>query len=94
MEDIFVKSQWDTLWTFLQQGHPPLWVVLAVINGGFLLLWIFFKLTKDRPLRPATVGALRALLLFLNIAAIYRDETMNLLRSSVNYMPFLDKLRF
>jgi hypothetical protein len=89
MQDIFVKSQWDMLWTFLQQGHPPLWVVLTVINGGFLLLWIYFKLTKDRQLRPATVGVLRALLFFLNFAAIYRDETIRVIRPLLNNIPFI-----
>lgn len=92
MKDIFVTSQWDTLWTFLQQGRPALWVLLAVINGGFLLLWLYVKMVKDRPLRPASIGTLRALFLLLNIAIIYREETINILRSSVNYMPFLDHL--
>lgn len=80
MQDIFVLSQWDTLWAFLQHGRPPLWVLLAIVNGGFLILWIATRLVKDRPLRPATVHFRRAMFILLNIAVVFRDDTLNLLR--------------
>jgi hypothetical protein len=86
MRDIFVKSQWDTAWGFLHQGHPPLWMVLAVINGGFLLFWLYMKMVKDRPMRPASIHTMRVLFVVLNFAAVYRDETIRLVR------PFLSNL--
>ncbi len=92
MKDIFVKSQWDTFWAFLQQGHPPLWLLFLAVNGCFLLLLIYLKASKNRPLRPASVGALRALFILMNIGVLYHDETIRILRSSVDYMPFLDHL--
>ena len=92
MQNIFVESQWDTLWTLLQQGRPALWVLLAGVNGAFLVFWLFAKIVKDRPLRPATVGFLRVLFVLANTAIVFRDETATIIRSSVNYMPFLDHL--
>jgi hypothetical protein len=92
MQDIFVESQWDTLWTFLQQGSPALWVLLAAVNGAFLVFWLYAKIIKDRPLRPATIGFLRVLFVLANTAIVFRDQTVNIIRSSVDYMPFLDHL--
>ena len=92
MQDIFVESQWDTLWTFLQQGRPALWVLLAAVNGVFLVFWLYVKIFKDRPLRPATVGFVRVLFILANAGIVFREETVNIIRSSVNYMPFLDHL--
>ena len=92
MQDIFVASQWDTLWTFLEQGRPPLWMLLAGVNGAFLVFWVGAKMVKDRPLRPATVGMAKVLFVLANTAIVFRDETVNIIRSSVNYMPFLDHL--
>jgi uncharacterized membrane protein YfcA len=85
MEDIFVQSQWDTLLSYLKQGHPPLWVLLAAINGGFLAFWLFAKLVKDRPLRPATVHLMRFLFLVVNVALIFRDDTLRLVRPFLRY---------
>lgn len=87
MKEIFVESQWDTLWTFLQQGYPPLWILLAAVNGAFLLFWLFAKLVKDRPLRPATIGVLRALFFFLNVVMVFRDDTLRLVRPLFDYIP-------
>ena len=92
MRDIFVQSQWDTLWTFLQQGRPALWFLLVAVNGAFLVFWLYAKIVKNRPLRPATVGFMRVLYILANVAIVFRDETFNIIRSSVNYMPFLDHL--
>ena len=35
MQDIFVQSQWDALWAFLQHGRPPLWVLLAIVDQQY-----------------------------------------------------------
>lgn len=85
MQDIYVQSQWDTLLVYLQQGRPPLWVLLAIVNGGFALFWLSAKIAKDRPLRPATVGLARALFLFLNMAIVFRDDTMRIIRPWLSY---------
>ena len=85
MQDIFVQSQWDTLWVFLQHGRPPLWVLLAVVNGGFVAFWVYTKLVKDRPLRPATITFLRVLFIVLNAAVVFRDDTLRLARPFLRY---------
>lgn len=85
MQDIFVQSQWDTLWTYLKQGHPPLWVLLAVVNGGFLLFWIYGRATRKGPPRPASVNMMRALFVIANLAIIFRDDTLRILRPFLSY---------
>lgn len=85
MQDIFVQSQWDVLLTYLQQGRPPLWQLLAVVNGGLLAFWLYAKIVKDRPLRPATVHFMRVLFLCLNVAVIFRDDTLRILRPFLRY---------
>lgn len=86
MQDIFVQSQWDTLLTFLKQGRPPLWQILAVVNGGFLLLWIYLRIIRKRPMRPATIQTLRLLFVLLNAAVIFREDTLRLLRPFLSYI--------
>jgi hypothetical protein len=85
MQDIFMQSQWDTLWAFLQHGRPPLWVLLAIVDGGFVAFWIYARLAKDRPLRPATIGFLRVLFIFLNTAVVFRDDTLRIIRPLLRY---------
>jgi hypothetical protein len=85
MKDIFVQSQWDTLLAYLHQGHPPLWVLLAFVNGGFLALWVYSKLSRDRPLRRSTVNVARVLFALFNVAVIFRDDTLQLLRPFLRY---------
>jgi hypothetical protein len=85
MQEIFVRSQWDTLFTYLQQGRPPLWVLLAVVNGGFLAFWLYARITGDRPLRPATMSFMRGLIFFLNTAIIFSDDTLRMLRPFLRY---------
>lgn len=85
MQDIFMQSQWDTLLVYLKQGRPPLWMLLAVVNGGFLLFWLYAKIAKDRPLRPATVHFMRVLFLVLNVAVIFRDDTLRIVRPFLRY---------
>ena len=85
MADIFAESQWDTLVAYLQQGRPPLWILLAIVNGGFLLLWIYLRMVKNRPMRPASVHFLRLLFFAANIAVIFREDTLRLLRPFLRY---------
>jgi hypothetical protein len=85
MEQVFVQSQWDTLIAYLQQGRPPLWVLLAFVNGWFLVFWIYARVVKDRPLRPATVQTMRILFLITNVAAVFREDTLRLLRPFFRY---------
>jgi hypothetical protein len=85
MKDIFVVSQWDTLLAFLRQGHPPLWVLLAVVNGGLLAFWLYSKIGKNRPLRPATINMMRILFVILNTGLIFREDTLRLLRPFLRY---------
>lgn len=85
MQDIFVQSQWDMLLTYLQQGRPPLWQLLALVNGGLLAFWLYAKIVKDRPLRPATVHFMRMLFLCLNVAVIFRDDTLRIIRPFLRY---------
>jgi len=85
MQEVFVQSQWDTLIAYLQEGRPPLWVPLAIVNGGFLAMWLYAKIVKDRPLRPATVTFMRALFFVLNVAVIFSDDTLRILRPFLRY---------
>jgi hypothetical protein len=85
MEEVFVQSQWDTLIAYLQEGRPPLWVPLAIVNGGFLALWLYAKMVKDRPFRPATVTFMRALFFVLNVAVIFSDDTLRILHPFLRY---------
>ena len=85
MQDIFMQSQWDTLLAFLKQGRPPLWMLLAIVNGWFLAFWLYAKLARDRPLRPATVHIMRALILTFNGAVVFREDTLRLLRPFLRY---------
>jgi hypothetical protein len=86
MQDIFMQSQWDTLLTYLRQGRPPLWVLLCFVNGGFVLFWLYVRIVKDRPLRPATVSLMRVLFLVLNMAVVFRDDTLRMLRPFLQYL--------
>ena len=85
MEQVFVQSQWDTLIAYLQQGRPPLWVLLAFVNGWFLVFWIYARVVKDRPLRPVTVQTMRILFLITNVAAVFREDTLRLVRPFFRY---------
>ena len=85
MDEIFVRSQWDTILAFLRLGQPPLWVLLAIVNGWFLAFWLYAKLARDRPLRPATIYIMRALILTFNVAVIFRDDTLRLVRPFLRY---------
>jgi hypothetical protein len=85
MEQVFVQSQWDTLIAYLQEGYPPLWVPLAIVNGGFLALWVYAKIGRDRPMRPATVTMMRVLLLLLNVMVIFSDDTLRILSPLLSY---------
>ena len=85
MDEIFVQSQWDTLLAFLRQGQPALWVLLALVNGWFLAVWCYAKLARDRPLRPATIHIMRALILTSNVAVVFRDDTLRLIRPFLRY---------
>jgi hypothetical protein len=86
MEEVFVQSQWDTLIAYLREGRPPLWVPLAIVNGGFLAFWVYAKISKDRPLRPASVTLMRVLLVLLNVMVIFSDETLRILRPFLSYL--------
>jgi len=85
MQEVFVESQWDTLIGYLLMGRPPLWVPLAIVNGGFLALWIYAKIGKDRPLRPASVTMMRVLFILLNVMVIFSDDTLRIMRPLLNY---------
>jgi hypothetical protein len=85
MEEVFVQSQWDTLIAYLQQGRPPLWVPLAVVNGGFLAFWVYAKVSKDRPMRPASLTLMRVLFVLLNVMVIFSDDTLRILRPFLRY---------
>jgi len=85
MHEIFMQSQWDTLLTYLEQGRPPLWQLLAMVNGAFVLFWLYRRFTKDRPLNPATFGAMRGLYFFLNVCMIFRDDTLRILRPFLSH---------
>jgi hypothetical protein len=85
MEQVFVQSQWDTLIAYLQEGRPPLWVPLAIVNGGFLTLWIYAKVGKDRPMRPASVTLMRVLFVLLNMMVIFSDDTLRILHPFLRY---------
>ena len=85
MQEIFVQSQWDTLIAYLQQGRPPLWMLLAFVNGWFLAFWIYVRVAKDRPLRSATVKTVRVLFLITNLAAVFSEDTLRLVRPFLRY---------
>lgn len=85
MQDIFVQSQWDTLLVFLKQGRPPTWQLLLLVNGGFLFLWIYLRIKGKTRMNPANLNILQALLLILNAAVIWRDQTMALLRPFLRF---------
>jgi hypothetical protein len=85
MQAIFVQSQWDTLFAYLQEGDPPLWVLLLIVNGGFLAVWVYQR-AKDRPPRVATVNFMRIALVLLNLAVIFSDETLSILRPLLWYI--------
>ena len=85
MKDIFVQSQWDTLLAYLHQGHPPLWVLLAIVNGGFLAVWVYARVSKDRPMRPASVTLMRVLFVLLNVMVIFSDDTLRILHPFLRY---------
>jgi hypothetical protein len=85
VEEFFVTAQWDTLFAYLKTGRPPLWQLLAAVNGALLLFWIYSKIGKDRPLRPATMHTMRLLFAVMNTAMIFREDTMRLLRPVINY---------
>jgi len=85
MQEVFVESQWDTLIAYLQEGRPPLWIPLAIVNGGFLAFFVYARVAKDRPLRPATVTFMRALFVLLNVAVIFSDDTLRIMRPVLRY---------
>lgn len=85
MQDIFVQSQWDTLLVFLKQGRPPTWQLLALVNGAFLLLWIYLRFKGKTRLNPANLNLLRILFVILNAAVIWRDTTYALLRPFLRF---------
>jgi hypothetical protein len=85
MQDIFMQSQWDTLLAYLKQGRPPLWMLLAAVNGGFLLFWLYAWLIKSRRLTPATVGLVRVLFVVLNAAVTFRNDTLRIIRPFLRY---------
>jgi hypothetical protein len=86
MEQVFIQSQWDTLIAYLQEGRPPLWVPLAIVNGGFLALWVYARLSKDRPLRPASITLMRVLFVLFNAMVIFSDDTLRILRPFLRYL--------
>lgn len=85
MEKIFSQSQWDTLVAYLHQGRPPLWMILAAANGLLLALWLYRRARRVGPPRPASVFMMRALFVLINLAAIFREDTMRLLRPFFRY---------
>lgn len=85
MQEIFVQSQWDTLLTFLKEGRPPTWQLLALVNGGFLALWLYLRFKGRKRLNPASVNLMRVLFVILNSAAIFREETLRLARPFLKY---------
>ncbi|HTN95357.1 MAG TPA: hypothetical protein VL101_00150 [Nordella sp.] len=85
MQDIFVQSQWDTLLVYLQTGRPPIWQLLALVNGGFALLWVYLRLKGKKRLNPATIHLLRVLFIILNAAVIFREDTLRLARPFLRY---------
>lgn len=87
MQDIFVQSQWDTLMAFLRWGRPPTWQLLAIVNGAFLLYWVYLRFKGKTRLNPANLNLLRVLFVALNAAVIWRDDTTRLLR------PFISTFR-
>lgn len=87
MQDIFVQSQWDTLMAFLRSGRPPTWQLLAIVNGVFLFYWVYLRFKGKTRLNPANLNLLRVLLVVLNAAVIWRDDTSRLLQ------PFISQFR-
>ena len=85
MQDIFVQSQWDTLLAYLREGRPPTWQLLALVNGGFLLLWLFLRWKGRKRLNPATTHLLRLLFVLLNSAVIFREGTLRLVQPLLRY---------
>lgn len=85
MRDIFMQSQWDTLLVYLQQGRPPVWQLLALVNGGFVLLWVYLRFKGKKRLNPATIHLLRVLFIILNAAVIFREDTLRLARPFLRY---------
>ena len=85
MDLVFIQSQWDTLIAYLQEGRPPLWVPLAIVNGGFLAVWAYAKVSKDRPMRPASATLMRVLFVLLNVMVIFSDDTLRMLRPFLRY---------
>jgi hypothetical protein len=85
MQSIFLQSQWDTLLSYLKQGHPPLWTLLAAVNGGFLAFWLYARIAKDRPLRPASINLMRILFVVLNAAIVFRDDTLRIVWPFLRY---------
>lgn len=84
MQDIFMQSQWDTLLAYLREGRPPTWQLLALVNGGFVFLWLYLR-WKGRKLNPATLNLLRLMFIILNSAVVFREGTLNLMRPFVKY---------
>jgi hypothetical protein len=60
-------------------------VPLAIVNGGFLALWVYAKIGRDRPMRPATVTMMRVLLVLLNVMVIFSDDTLRILSPLLSY---------
>lgn len=85
MQDIFMQSQWDTLLVFLKQGRPSTWQLLAIVNGGFLLIWLYLRFKGRTRLNPATIHLFRVLFIVLNAAVIWREETIRLARLLLRY---------
>ncbi len=51
----------------------------------FWLSSFYAKVVKDRPLRPATAHFMRALFFVLNVAVIFSDDMLRLLRPFLKY---------
>jgi hypothetical protein len=86
MQNIFAQSQWDALLAYLHQGRPALWMTLAAANGLLLALWLYRRATRVGPPRPASVFMMRALFVLINLAVIFREDTMRLLRPFLRYV--------
>lgn len=85
MQEIFVQSQWDTLLAYMREGRPPTWQLLALVNGGFVLLWLYLRWKGRKQLNPVTVNLLRMMFIILNSAVVFREGTLDLVRPFVKY---------
>jgi len=73
MLDLFYQAQWDELYAFFAEGHPPLAVQLLVVNTIFFMVFILRRARGARSLRSETAMVVQGLLLFANASILFQD---------------------